>query len=153
ERAIELLSQVAQALDYAHSQNVIHRDIKPSNMMVTDQGWVYLTDFGLARGTVGNAGLTAAGTVMGTPEYMSPEQAQGLATIGPATDIYALGIVLYELLTGRFPFEADTPMAMLAARLLQSPQPPRTYRGDLPMAVEDVIMRALARRPEARYPT
>lgn len=152
-RAIDLLAQVAQALDYAHSQHVIHRDIKPSNMMVTDQGWVYLTDFGLARGTVGNAGLTATGTVMGTPEYMSPEQAQGLATIGPPTDIYALGIVLYELLTGRFPFEADTPMAMLAARLLQSPQPPRTYRGDLPLAVEDVIMRALARRPEARYPS
>src|SRR5262245_57668068 len=94
-----------------------------------------------------------AGTVMGTPEYMSPEQAQGLATIGPPTDIYALGVVLYELLTGNMPFQADTPMGMLVARLQYAPRPPREYRGDLPMPVEDVIMRALARRPEARFTT
>ncbi|MBC8076779.1 MAG: serine/threonine protein kinase, partial [Chloroflexales bacterium] len=150
-RAADLLAQVAEALDYAHSQGVIHRDIKPSNLMLTDGGWLYLTDFGLARGTGGTAGLTMAGTVMGTPEYMSPEQAQGLATIGPATDIYALGVVLYELLTGRFPFNADTPMAMLAARLLEAPRPPRDYRADLPIAVEDVMMRALARKPAARF--
>ena len=152
-RAAELLSQVAEALDYAHSQGVIHRDIKPSNIMLTESGWVYLTDFGLARGTGGSAGLTMAGTVMGTPEYMSPEQAQGLATIGTATDIYALGVVLYELLTGRFPFSADTPMAMLAARLLEQPRPPRDHRPELPLAVEDVVMRALARKPEARFPS
>src|SRR5204863_4018429 len=98
-------------------------------------------------------GLTMAGTVMGTPEYMSPEQAQGLSTIGPPTDIYALGVVLYELLTGQIPFQADTPMGMLVARLQYAPRPPRDYRGDLPMPVEDVIMRALARKPEARYAT
>ena len=146
-----LLEQVAGALDYAHSQGVIHRDIKPSNMMVEPNGWVYLTDFGLARGGGTTQGLTLAGTVMGTPEYMSPEQAQGLATIGPATDIYALGVVVYELLTGKVPFSADTPMGMLVARLQYAPRPPRDYRGDLPLAVEDVIMRALARRPEARF--
>jgi tetratricopeptide (TPR) repeat protein len=151
-RAAMLLAQVGDALDYAHRQNVIHRDIKPSNMMVTGEGWVFLTDFGLARGTAGDsAGLTMAGTVMGTPEYMSPEQAQGLPNVGPPTDIYALGVVLYELLTGGFPFKADTPMGMLAARLLQAPTPPRDIRGDLPIAVEDVVMRALARKPEARY--
>jgi serine/threonine protein kinase/tetratricopeptide (TPR) repeat protein len=147
--AAAILEQVADALDYAHSQGVIHRDIKPSNMMVAQNGWVYLTDFGLARGST-TSGLTMAGTVMGTPEYMSPEQAQGLATIGPPTDIYALGVVLYELLTGNMPFQADTPMGMLVARLQYAPRPPREYRGDLPMPVEDVIMRALARRPEAR---
>jgi serine/threonine protein kinase/tetratricopeptide (TPR) repeat protein len=147
-----MLEQVADALDYAHSQGVIHRDIKPSNIMVAQNGWVYLTDFGLARGSV-TSGLTMAGTVMGTPEYMSPEQAQGLATIGPPTDIYALGVVLYELLTGNMPFQADTPMGMLVARLQYAPRPPREYRGDLPMPVEDVIMRALARKPEARYPS
>ncbi len=148
-----LLEQVAGALDYAHSRGVIHRDIKPSNMMVEPNGWVYLTDFGLARGGDAAQGLTLAGTVMGTPEYMSPEQAQGLATIGPATDIYALGVVVYELLTGKVPFSADTPMGMLVARLQYAPRPPRDYRGDLPLAVEDVIMRALARRPEARFPS
>jgi serine/threonine-protein kinase len=150
--AAGMLEQVADALDYAHSQGVIHRDIKPSNMMTDRNGWVYLTDFGLARGGT-TGGLTMAGTVMGTPEYMSPEQAQGLATIGPPTDIYALGVVLYELLTGQMPFQADTPMGMLVARLQYAPRPPRDYRGDLPMPVEDVIMRALARKPEARYAT
>jgi serine/threonine protein kinase/tetratricopeptide (TPR) repeat protein len=150
--AAGMLEQVADALDYAHSQGVIHRDIKPSNMMTDKNGWVYLTDFGLARGGT-TGGLTMAGTVMGTPEYMSPEQAQGLATIGSPTDIYALGVVLYELLTGQMPFQADTPMGMLVARLQYAPRPPRDYRGDLPMSVEDVIMRALARKPEARYAT
>jgi serine/threonine-protein kinase len=148
--AATMIEQVADALDYAHSEDVIHRDIKPSNMMADKNGWVYLTDFGLARGGA-TSGLTMAGTVMGTPEYMSPEQAQGLATIGPPTDIYALGVVLYEMLTGQMPFQADTPMGMLVARLQYSPRPPRDYRNDLPMAVEDVVMRALARRPEARY--
>jgi serine/threonine-protein kinase len=148
--AARLLEQVAAALDYAHSQGIIHRDIKPSNMMVERNGWLYLTDFGLARGGAAGAGLTQAGTVMGTPEYMSPEQAQGLATIGPATDIYALGVVLYELLTGKMPFEAETPMGMLVARLQRAPTPPRDYRSDLAPAVEDVVMRALARRPESR---
>ena len=149
-QAIAMIEQVADALDYAHSKGMIHRDIKPSNMMAEQNGWVYLTDFGLARGDE-NAGLTVTGTVMGTPEYMSPEQAQGLATIGPATDIYALGVVIYELLTGQVPFQADTPMGMLVARLQHAPRPPRDHRGDLPLAVEDVIMRALARRPEARF--
>jgi serine/threonine-protein kinase len=151
QQTATMLEQVADALDYAHSQGVIHRDIKPSNMMAEKNGWVYLTDFGLARGGDNAAGLTLAGTVMGTPEYMSPEQAQGLASIGPATDIYALGVVLYELLTGQVPFQADTPMGMLVARLQYAPRPPRDYRGDLPEAVEDVIMRALARKPEARF--
>ncbi|MDW8404503.1 serine/threonine-protein kinase, partial [Chloroflexus sp.] len=152
KRAAQILAQVGEALDYAHRQGIIHRDIKPSNVMITDEGWIYLTDFGLARGVgSGAGGLTMAGTVMGTPEYMSPEQAQGLPNVGPPTDIYALGVMLYELLTGAFPFKAETPMAMLAARLVHAPIPPRDVRGDLPPAVEDVIMRALARKPEARF--
>src|SRR5579859_2356554 len=98
-QTVQILDQVGQALDYAHGEGLIHRDIKPSNIMIDQHGWVYLTDFGLARGAV-TRGLTLAGTVMGTPEYMSPEQAQGLATLSPATDIYSLGLVLYEMLTG-----------------------------------------------------
>ena len=152
-QTVAMIEQVADALDYAHSCGMIHRDIKPSNMMAEPGGWVYLTDFGLARGGEHTQGLTVAGTVMGTPEYMSPEQAQGLPTVGSPTDIYALGVVIYELLTGNVPFQADTPMGMLVARLQYAPRPPRDYRGDLPLAVEDVIMRALARRPEARFTT
>ncbi|MCG8353573.1 MAG: tetratricopeptide repeat protein [Chloroflexales bacterium] len=153
-RIVTLLEQAGKALDYAHRCNVIHRDIKPSNIMVTDHDWVYLTDFGLARG-VGKglrSDLTAAGTVIGTPDYMSPEQAQGSSSIGPPTDIYAVGVVLYELLTGNLPFQSDTPMGMLAARLLQEPRSPRDFCSDLPMEVENVIMRSLARNPETRYP-
>ena len=150
-RAATLLEQVAGALDYAHSRGIIHRDIKPSNMMVDQSGWVYLTDFGLARAGAGGGGLTIAGTVMGTPEYMSPEQAQGLANLTPASDVYALGVVLYELLTGSMPFRADTPMGMLVARLQYAPTPPRDHRVDLPIPVEDVMMRALARKPDARF--
>lgn len=153
DETIRLVEQVASALDYAHSRGVIHRDIKPSNMMLDRTGWVYLTDFGLARGVGGGGGLTVAGTVMGTPEYMSPEQAQGLPNVGPPTDVYALGVVVYEMLTGRMPFKADTPLAMLVARLQQAPIPPRDFRHDLPLSVEDVIMKALARKPEARYPS
>lgn len=153
ERSINLLEQAAQALDYAHSQQVIHRDIKPSNMMLTDKGWLYLTDFGLVRDTMGNSGLTSVGMVMGTPEYISPEQAQGLATIGPPTDIYAFGVVLFEALTGHLPFVADTAMAMIGARLMEAPRAPRFYRPDLPVDVDMILLRALARQPEMRYQT
>jgi serine/threonine-protein kinase len=149
--AARILAQIGTALDYAHRQGMIHRDVKPSNILLSEEGWAYLTDFGLARGTDGAPGLTIAGTVMGTPEYMSPEQAQGLDTVGPPTDVYALGVVLYELLTGRFPFSADTPMGMLAARIVHTPIPIGDVRSDLPSAVEDVVMRALARSPEARF--
>jgi eukaryotic-like serine/threonine-protein kinase len=150
-RAATILAQIGVALDYAHRQGMIHRDVKPSNILLSEEGWAYLSDFGLARSAGGAPGLTIAGTVMGTPEYMSPEQAQGLDSVGPPTDIYALGVVLYEVLTGAFPFSGDTPMAMLAARIVHAPTPIGDLRGDLPPAVEDVVMRALARRPEARF--
>jgi serine/threonine-protein kinase len=152
ERIAYYLDQVAGALDYAHSRNIVHRDIKPSNMLIESNGWVYLADFGLAR-DMASTGLTQAGTLMGTPEYMAPEQAQGAGQIGPSVDIYALAIVLYELLTGKTPFEADTPLGLVVARLQESPRPPSVYRADLPPAIEDVLMKALARRPEARYAT
>jgi serine/threonine-protein kinase len=148
-----ILEQVAGAIDYAHRQGIIHRDIKPSNIMVTDDGWAYLMDFGLARSLISTGGLTIDGAVMGTPEYMSPEQAEGRLSVGQATDIYSLGVVMYELLTGRMPFEAETPLGALVARLQRPPAPMRTYRGDLPQPVEEVMLRALARDPAARFAT
>lgn len=153
QQVLDIMTQVSSALDYAHQNGMIHRDIKPSNIMITREGWVYLTDFGLAREVASTADLTRTGTVMGTPEYMSPEQAEGLPGIGPATDIYALGVVLYQALSNALPFEADTPMAMLAARLVQAPRPLREARSELPPAIEAVVMRALARQPDDRYRT
>jgi serine/threonine protein kinase len=150
-QALAILQPVGEALSYAHRRGLIHRDIKPNNIMISNDGWVYLADFGLARDYGRSSGMTQTGMVMGTPEYMSPEQAQGLADIGPATDIYALGAVLYELLSGTTPFHADTPMAMLAARLLEEPRPLRAARSDLPPAVADVVMCALARNPDDRF--
>ncbi len=152
-QACDLLDQVASAIDYAHRQGMIHRDIKPSNIMVTDEGWAYLTDFGLARSMLQAIGLTIDGAVLGTPEYMSPEQAEGRASIGAPTDIYSLGVVIYELLTGRMPFEAETPMGALVARLQRPPEPLRSHRGDLPQPVEQVVLRALARDPAERFPS
>ncbi len=150
-QALQILRPVGEALSYAHRRGLIHRDIKPNNIMIGNDGWVYLADFGLARDYGSSSDITQTGMVMGTPEYMSPEQAQGLADIGPATDIYALGAVLYELLSGTMPFHADTPMGLLAARLLDEPQPLRAARGDLAPAVEAVVMRALARNPDDRF--
>lgn len=149
---VALLAPVADALDYAHRRGVLHRDIKPSNILIEPGGHVYLADFGLARNTL-TKGITQAGTVIGTPEYMSPEQALGTGDIAAASDIYALAIVAYEALTGAMPFEADTPLGVLVARLQSGPRPPSHFLGTLPIPVEDVLMRALARRPDARPAT
>jgi serine/threonine-protein kinase len=152
ERIVSLLTPVCSALDYAHTHGIIHRDIKPSNIMLTPDGKVYLADFGLARG-MGASELTRTGTVMGTPEYMSPEQAEGSSSIGPATDIYALGIIVYQMLTGKLPFESETPMGMAVVRIARPPRPPREYRSDISAHVEQSIMRSLARQPEDRFAT
>ncbi len=151
QRVINLIAPVVAALDYAHSQGVIHRDIKPSNIMVSRTGSIFLTDFGLARTVGGNGGLTATGMIMGTPDYMSPEQARGVGNIGAPTDIYALGIVIYQMLTNVLPFEAESTLGMLYARLIEPPKPPRTFRPDLSPAVEAVLLKALDREPARRY--
>jgi Tol biopolymer transport system component/serine/threonine protein kinase len=150
-RVADLLEPVAQALDRAHSSGIIHRDIKPSNIMISQDHTIYLTDFGLARSADPAAMATAAGMVLGTPEYMSPEQAQGLSEIGPSTDIYALGIVAYQMLSGALPFSGETTMMTLFARLKQPPRPLSELRADIGPAVEAAVMKALELEPQNRY--
>src|SRR5438270_1589651 len=149
ERIPGLLTQIASGLDYAHARGVIHRDVKPGNVLLTDDGRAVLADFGLAWILEG-AHLTMVGGVIGTPEYMSPEQASG-DPIDHRTDVYALGVVLFEMLAGERPFTADTPIAVLLQHL-QDPAPSVLIaRPDLPRAVGDVIARALVKGPAERY--
>ncbi len=152
ERAAEILSQVAEALDYAHAQGVIHRDIKPANILMDRGDWVLLTDFGLARMVEGSLQLTASGVGVGTPAYMAPEQGQGRRVDGRA-DIYSLGIVLYEMLTGRVPYEAETPLAVVLKHVTEPLKMPRLINPDIPESVEIVILKALAKEPDHRYQT
>jgi serine/threonine protein kinase len=147
---LDILKQIALALDHAHDQGVLHRDVKPSNILVDAQGWIYLSDFGLAKMVEGSVQLTASGVGVGTPAYMSPEQGQGLP-VDARTDVYALGIILYEMLTGRVPYEAETPMAVVVKHIT-SPLPlPRTLNPDIPGSVERVVLKALAKDPNDRY--
>ena len=147
----EIIRQVGMALDHAHQNAIIHRDIKPSNILLDKNRLAYLMDFGLARDVNMASGLTMAGALVGTPEYMSPEQAEGAKVIGPPSDIYALGLVLYEMLTGKLPFEGETPLSIITSRLTRQPIPPRNFMSSLPPVVEDIVMRTLARRPEHRF--
>jgi len=149
---VQLLEQVAGALDHAHGHGVLHRDIKPSNILLHKDGTPVLADFGLARMAGSMRRLTSTGTVMGTPEYMSPEQAAD-DPIGPASDLYALAIVAYEMLTGRVPFGADTPAAVLLSHVTKPMPSTRELRGELSAHIEEVLRRALAKRPEDRFQT
>lgn len=149
----DLMTQVCSALDYAHRHGVIHRDVKPSNVIIDGEGAAYLTDFGIAKVLGGSGGdLTATGAAIGTPAYMAPEQAVGGA-VDARTDIYALGIMLYEMLTGRVPFQADTPMAVLMAHMSDPLPLPHVFNADIPEAIEEVVIKALAKNPEDRYQT
>ncbi len=150
ERIVELVIQIANALDYAHKRDIIHRDVKPSNVLL-DEDWTLLSDFGLAKIRHESATrITSSGAGMGTPAYMSPEQGYGRET-DHRTDIYALGVVLYELLTGVIPHDADTPIGIVVKRNNEPPVSPRKINPDIPESIEQVIFRALAIRPEARY--
>ncbi len=149
---VRVISQVAAALDYAHGQGIVHRDIKPANILLTPSDWVLLTDFGIAKMVSATSALTQTGRMVGTPQYMSPEQAKGEA-VDSRSDIYSLGVVLYEMLTGRPPFDADTPVAV-AIKHISAPLPlPRQAVPGLPEAAERVIIKALAKAPEDRYQT
>lgn len=145
-----LLDALAGALDYAHAQGAVHRDIKPANVLFTAQDEPVLTDFGIAKLLDQTAQLSLTGALAGTPAYMSPEQAAG-KPVDKRSDLYSLAVVAYELATGRVPFHADSPTALLMQHLLEPPPPPRTLNPNLPVAVEHVILQALAKEPAARF--
>jgi sugar lactone lactonase YvrE/predicted Ser/Thr protein kinase len=152
EEAVRIAEQVASALDYAHGQGVVHRDVKPSNILVDEEGQAFVTDFGLARGLARSASYTSAGTLVGTAEYMAPEQldVDQAAQVGPGTDQYALAVTVYQMLAGRVPFEGST-AAVLAAHLTKAPPRLREHVPEIPEGVEVAVLRALAKRPGERF--
>ncbi len=156
ERAAGLVRTLAVAVQAAHNHGIIHRDLKPGNVLLTEDGTPRIADFGLAKNlAVGEnhplAGATRTGAILGTPSYMAPEQAQGQKTIGPACDIYALGAILYELLTGRPPFKAATSLDTLLQVTNAEPVPPRRLEPSIPLDLETVCLKCLEKAPARRY--
>ncbi|HLQ29575.1 MAG TPA: protein kinase [Ktedonobacteraceae bacterium] len=149
EDAGALLEQIASALQFAHDQGIIHRDIKPSNILLRDNHYAYLADFGLAKSLDGGDTITQTGNLMGTPEYMAPELTEGPATT--SSDLYALGILIYEMVTGQVPFSAETPIAVYWKQLRDQPVPPSQVNPAIPPSIEHVILRALDKVPHRRY--
>ncbi|HLH60660.1 MAG TPA: serine/threonine-protein kinase [Ktedonobacteraceae bacterium] len=156
QQAAFYLDQIAAALDFAHAHGVIHRDIKPANILLTPEGRALLTDFGLVKviagGQPAHTRLTGEGAPVGTPDYMSPEQVMGDEVDGRA-DLYSLGVILYQMITGTTPFQGETPMQIAAQQLHTQPASPRLLRPDLPVAVEQVMLRMMAKRPADRFQT
>ncbi len=151
-RAAALLETLARAVHAAHQAGVIHRDLKPGNVLLTAEGTPKIADFGLAKRVNAAETLTQAGTVMGTPQYMSPEQAEGKA-IGPTADVYALGAILYECLTGRPPFNGDSPLEVLRDVVTREPVAPALLRAGLPRDLETICLKCLEKDPRRRYGT
>jgi len=146
--AIEYARQILSALRFAHRHGIVHRDIKPHNVLVDGEGRVKVTDFGIAR--AGTSQMTETGSIVGTAQYLSPEQAKG-GEVDPRSDLYSLGVVLYELLTGKTPFDGETPVEIAMKHLSTTPQPPSKLRPDVPRELDMVVMRALAKNPDERY--
>lgn len=150
---VRIMTAVADALTYAHEHGVLHRDVKPANILIDARGIPYLTDFGLARLAAGGSSTLSQGTIIGTPHYISPEQALGQAELDARTDVYSLGVVLYELVVGRVPFPGDTPFSVVHDHIYAPLPAPREVNPSVSLAVEAVLIRALAKKPDDRYPT
>jgi eukaryotic-like serine/threonine-protein kinase len=148
ERALTIAAQVAEGLDYAHRYGLVHRDVKPQNVLIAPDGQVRITDFGIAKSERSTA-ITQAGTTFGTADYISPEQAQGL-TSTPQSDIYSLGVVLFEMLTGALPFRGDTPMAVALQHIQQPPPSLRQFNPAIPPLLDTLVLRAMAKDPAQR---
>src|ERR1700730_16508999 len=152
DRAIIIAHEVALGLGAAHRRNIVHRDVKPQNILVGRGGSIKLTDFGIASvyKDINAERLTTTGMTLGTVQYYAPEQAQG-EIVSPAADVYALGIVMYEMLTGRTPFDGDTPVAVAMQHIQDPPVPPSQYNPGIPSALEEIILRCLEKVPEMRF--
>lgn len=149
----QLVETLARAVHQAHLHGIIHRDLKPSNVLLATDGTPKIADFGLAKRSGAGAGVTQTGAILGTPSYMSPEQAESRKDVGPAADIYALGAILYEMLTGRPPFQAPTPMDTLMAVIGGEPVPPRRLQPKVPRDLETICLKCLQKEPHKRYAT
>jgi beta-lactam-binding protein with PASTA domain len=147
-QAIEYAKQILGAVRFAHRHGIIHRDIKPHNILLGFENRLKVTDFGIAR--AGASQMTEAGSIMGTAQYLSPEQARG-APVTAASDLYSVGVVLYEMLTGKTPFDGETPIEIAMKHLNEPPRPPSELRGDIPPELDQIVLRALAKDPHDRY--
>jgi formylglycine-generating enzyme required for sulfatase activity/tRNA A-37 threonylcarbamoyl transferase component Bud32 len=148
--AVNIVSQMGNALSHAHKLGMIHRDVKPANILLAEEDWPLLSDFGLAKMVQDSLQLTLSGASVGTPQYMSPEQAQSFP-VDQRSDVYSLGVVLYEAVTGQPPFGLDSPMAVILRHISDPVPPPHNFRSDLPQEIERVILKALAKDPADRY--
>src|SRR6201993_4398405 len=146
--AIDIVVQILRAARFAHKRGVIHRDLKPHNVILDEEGRARVPDFGIAR--AGASDMTLTGSVMGTAQYLSPEQAQGF-TVSSASDLYSVGVILYELLTGAVPFEGESAVAIAFKQVSAAPRPPSQLNPALPLSLDAVVLRALAKDPLERY--
>jgi eukaryotic-like serine/threonine-protein kinase len=152
DAAAGMVLQVADALGFAHERGVIHRDVKPHNILLTEAGYVKVADFGIARAANATTTTSRSGPVMGTAGYISPEQAMG-GIAGPQSDLYSLGVVLFEALTGELPYKAEDPVALAMKHVNEPPRSPREANPEVPEPLEALILKLLAKHPEDRYPS